>query len=81
MAVGQGCNRDGFRWCCGRWSDESKAQAVAVVLGPGVTVSALARRLGISPPQLFGWRKAFLKKQARTSRRARQPLHGGDRGR
>ena len=22
-----------------------------------------ARRLGISPPQLFGWRKAFLKKQ------------------
>ncbi|WP_120443747.1 hypothetical protein [Paracoccus yeei] len=22
-----------------------------------------ARRLGISPPQLFGWRKAFLNKQ------------------
>lgn len=28
-----------------------------------MNVSALARRLGISPPQLFGWRKAFLKKQ------------------
>lgn len=28
-----------------------------------MNVSALARRLGISPPQLFGWCKAFLKKQ------------------
>ena len=46
-----------------RWSDEFKAQAVAAALEPGVNVSALARHLGISPPQLFGWRKAFLKKQ------------------
>lgn len=46
-----------------RWSDEFKAQAVAAALEPGVNVSALARRLGISAPQLFGWRKAFLKKQ------------------
>lgn len=46
-----------------RWSDEFKAKAVAAALEPGVNVSALARRLGISPPQLFGWRKAFLKKQ------------------
>ncbi len=46
-----------------RWSDEFKAQAVAAALEPGVNVSALARRLGISPPQLFGWRKTFLKKQ------------------
>ena len=46
-----------------RWSDEFRAQAVAAALEPGVNVSALARRLGISPPQLFGWRKAFLKKQ------------------
>ena len=46
-----------------RWSDEFKAQAVEAALEPGVNVSALARRLGISPPQLFGWRKAFLKKQ------------------
>ncbi len=28
-----------------------------------MNVSALARRLGISPPQLFGWHKTFLKKQ------------------
>lgn len=46
-----------------RWSDEFKAQAVAAALEPGVNVSALARRLGISPSQLFGWRNAFLKKQ------------------
>jgi transposase len=46
-----------------RWSDEFKAQAVAAALEPGVNVSALARRLGISAPLLFGWRKAFLKKQ------------------
>jgi len=47
-----------------RWSDEFKVQAVAAGGSePGVNVSALARRLGISPPQLFGWRKAFLKKQ------------------
>jgi len=46
-----------------RWSDDFKAQAVAAALEPGMNVSALARRLGISPPLLFGWRKAFLKKQ------------------
>ena len=46
-----------------RWSDEFKAQAVTATLEPGINVSALARRLGISPPQLFGWRKAFLNKQ------------------
>ncbi|MFZ3584878.1 transposase [Loktanella sp. DJP18] len=50
-----------------RWSDEFKAQAVAGALEPGVNVSALARRLGISPPQLFGWRKAFLKAHAQTT--------------
>ena len=46
-----------------RWSDEFKAQAVAAALEPGVNVSALARRLGISPAQLFGWRKTLLDKQ------------------
>jgi transposase len=33
-----------------RWSEEFKARAVAAALEPGVNVSALARRLGISPP-------------------------------
>ncbi|MDO9524744.1 MAG: transposase [Gemmobacter sp.] len=46
-----------------RWSEDFKAMAVRAALEPGVNVSALARRLGISPPQLFGWRKAFLNRQ------------------
>jgi transposase len=46
-----------------RWSDEFKAQAVAAAMAPDVNVSALARRLGISPPQLFGWCRAHLKTQ------------------
>jgi transposase len=36
-------------------------QAVTAAMVPDVNVSALARRLGISPPQQFGWRKAHLK--------------------
>ena len=46
-----------------RWSDDFKEQAVTAALEPGVNVSALARRLGITPPQLFGWRREFLSKQ------------------
>lgn len=46
-----------------RWSEEFKSKTVAAALEPGVNVSALARRLGISAPQLFGWRKTFLSKQ------------------
>lgn len=46
-----------------RWSDEFKARAVAAALEPGVNVSALARRLGVSPPQLFAWRRAVLNKK------------------
>jgi transposase len=56
-----------------RWSDEFKAQAVGAALEPGVNVSALARRLGISPTQLLGWRNAFLKKQVLMFRRSRCP--------
>jgi hypothetical protein len=32
------------------WSDEFKVQAIAAAMAPEVNVSALARRLGISPP-------------------------------
>lgn len=46
-----------------RWSDGFKAQAVAASLEPEINVSALARRLGVAPAQLFGWRKAYLKTQ------------------
>ena len=42
-----------------RWSTELKEQAVAESLVPGANVSAIARRIGIEPSQLFAWRKAL----------------------
>jgi transposase len=45
-----------------RWSDEIKEQAVAEALVPGANVSAIARRVGIEPAQLFGWRRKALRK-------------------
>ncbi|MBR0801696.1 transposase [Bradyrhizobium jicamae] len=38
------------------WSDEFEAQAVTEALEPGASVSAIARRIGIQPSQLFAWR-------------------------
>ena len=40
-----------------RWSDEFKAEAISASLEPGVNISAVARRMGISPAQLFAWRR------------------------
>jgi transposase len=40
-----------------RWSDEFKERAVAEAMQPGASVSAIARRIGIHPSQLFGWRR------------------------
>jgi transposase len=39
------------------WSAEDKARIVAETLKEGETVSAVARRHGLSPQQLFGWRR------------------------
>jgi transposase len=43
-----------------RWPDEFKERAVAAALVPGANVSAVARQMGISPAQLFGWRRKAL---------------------
>ncbi|UQD86217.1 transposase [Bradyrhizobium elkanii] len=40
-----------------RWSDEVKAQVVTEALELGASVSAIARRIGIHPSQLFAWRR------------------------
>ena len=40
-----------------RWSDDDKARIVIESLKPGANVSELARRHGMSPQQLFGWRR------------------------
>ena len=39
------------------WSDEDKARIVAEIAGSGESVSGVARRHGLSPQQLFGWRR------------------------
>ena len=41
-----------------RWSDQVKGRIVAESYAPGVVVSEVARRHGISPQHLFAWRKA-----------------------
>ena len=46
-----------------RFSDDDKARIMEETLAPGVFVSEVARRHGLSPQQLFGWR-----------RQARQPV-------
>ena len=39
------------------WPDEVKAQIVAESFEPGVKVSVVARRHGLSPQHLTGWRR------------------------
>ena len=39
------------------WSAEAKARIVAETLKEGETVCSVARRHGLSPQQLFGWRR------------------------
>ena len=41
-----------------RWPDAVKAQIVQESFAPGASVSAVARRHGISPQQLTGWRRS-----------------------
>jgi transposase len=39
------------------WSADQKAAIVAESLGGAASVSAVARRHGLTPPQLFAWRR------------------------
>ena len=41
-----------------RWSVDDKARIIEETLAPGAVVSEIARRHGLSPQQLFGWRRA-----------------------
>ncbi|CAJ0860422.1 hypothetical protein AMST5_01301 [freshwater sediment metagenome] len=47
-----------------RWSDDEKAEAVEESLQPGVIVSQIARRRGLTPQQLFTWRREARQKAA-----------------
>ena len=48
-----------------RWSDEDKARIVAESLDPATTTSAVARRYGLHPSQLFVWRQQLAAPAAR----------------
>jgi len=47
-----------------RWSDDEKARAIEASLAPGAVISAVARAHGLSPQQLFGWRREARRKAA-----------------
>src|SRR5260370_21465120 len=50
-----------------KWSDEDKARIVAETVASGESVCAVARRHGLSPQQLFGWRRQLREAAARHS--------------
>jgi transposase len=43
-----------------RWSAAEKVRLVEEALQPGMSVSYVARRAGISPSQLFAWKRRML---------------------
>jgi transposase len=49
------------------WSDEDKVRIVAEIAASGESVSAVARRHGLSPQQLFGWRRELQASQTALS--------------
>jgi transposase len=40
-----------------RWTLDDKARIVEETLAPGAVVSEIARRHGLTPQQVFGWRR------------------------
>lgn len=42
-----------------RWTPEARARIIAESLEPGANVSAVARRNGMFPQQLYTWRRAL----------------------
>ena len=45
-----------------RWSAAAKERIVAEASEPGVNVSAIARSHGLSPQQVFGWRREAVRR-------------------
>ncbi len=50
-----------------KWSDEDKSRIVAEIVASGDSVCAVARRHGLSPQQLFGWRRQLRDAAVRSS--------------
>ena len=51
------------------WSDEEKDQILAESYSGEMSVSAVARRHGLSPGQLFTWRRQCVSKRSQPCRR------------
>jgi transposase len=49
------------------WRDQDKARIVAEIATSGDSVCSVARRHGLSPQQLFGWRRQLRESEARRS--------------
>jgi transposase len=49
------------------FSNEDKARIVAEIVTSGESVSGVARRYGLSPQQLFGWRRQLRESQVEPS--------------
>jgi transposase len=45
-----------------RWSAEAKARIVQEAMAPGAVVSVIARRHGLTPQQVFTWRREARKR-------------------
>lgn len=56
-----------------RWTGDEKARMVEETYAPGATVSAVARRNGVSPSLLFRWR-GLAQQGSLTSVRADEPV-------
>ena len=46
-----------------RWSEADKTRIVAEIATSGASVCAVARRHGLSPQQLFGWRWQYIQRR------------------
>jgi transposase len=57
-----------------RWSDAEKQAIIAEAARPDANISAVARRHGIKPSLLFGWRRMAREAQAHTSRAVFVPV-------
>ncbi|MGY4508978.1 transposase [Bradyrhizobium sp. USDA 3650] len=51
-----------------KWHNEDKARIVAEIATSGDSVCAVARRHGLSPQQLFGWRRELREAAAKHSK-------------
>ena len=56
------------------WSGEDKARIVAEIAASGESVSAVARRHGLAPQQLFGWRRQLQGSPVGISHAEEQPF-------